>query len=39
MDLRSKDMVPLTIKIFLRVNVNNIKETKEFEIRAILSYF
>lgn len=39
MNLRSKDLVPLAIKIFLRVNANNIKETKELEIRAILSYF
>lgn len=37
MNLRSKDMVPLAIKIFLRVS--NIKETKEHEIRAILSFF
>lgn len=35
--MRSKDMIPLAIKIFLRVN--NIKESKELEIRAILSYF
>lgn len=39
MNLKSKDLGPLATKIFLRVNVNNRKETEELEIRAILSYF
>ena len=39
MNLRSKDLVPLAIKIFLRININNIKESEELEIRSILSYF
>jgi len=39
MNLRSKDLALLAIEIFLRVNVNNRKETEELEIRPILSHF